>query len=92
MDARGQDTCGTSRPAGADVDPKAPEKATSSPTVTSQDYLDWEVGLTHQFPSGLFLGGSARLFDYEDVNESLDNMADSHGPCRLPVLAEGVTY
>jgi hypothetical protein len=35
-----------------------------------QDFLDWEAGVKYRLPSGLFVGGSVRGFDFEDVNDA----------------------
>lgn len=43
-----------------------------SDEVINQEYMDVEAGLLYTFPGGLFLGGSFRLFDYDDENDLLD--------------------
>ncbi len=37
-----------------------------------QDFTNWEAGLRHEWPSGLFGGLAFRAFDYDDVNNLLD--------------------
>jgi hypothetical protein len=37
-----------------------------------QEFSNAEVGLTYTFDSGIFLGASARSFDYDDFNDLLD--------------------
>ncbi len=37
-----------------------------------QDYRDAEVGVRYTFPSKIFVGGSYRVFDYDDRNDLLD--------------------
>ena len=40
-----------------------------SPGVIDQELLDWEAGVKYRLPSGLFVGGSLRGFDFDNVNE-----------------------
>ncbi len=40
--------------------------------VIDQEYMDVEAGLFYTFPGGLFVGGSFRVFDYDDENDLLD--------------------
>ncbi|MDH3785597.1 MAG: hypothetical protein OEV00_09765, partial [Acidobacteriota bacterium] len=41
-----------------------------------QDYSDFEVGLTHTFDNGVYVGGRLRMFDYNDVNDRMDYDGD----------------
>ncbi len=41
-----------------------------------QDFSDVEVGLTHSFDNGMYVGGRFRMFDYDDVNDRLDYDGD----------------
>ena len=50
-----------------------------------QELLDYEAGVRYTFPKGVFIGGSVRVFDYED--DSI--FAFTSGPLNSPLDYDG---
>jgi hypothetical protein len=67
-----------------DLTAMTPSLANSVPIV--QSYDNAEVGLDYVLPSGIWVGGTYRDFDYDDVNNRLD-YSGSH-----VVLRAGMTF